>query len=114
MGVNLPQVKNHRPAQRFLTRRARALTRPTTKKVWSINLPMNTCFCSFYEVRGAWNKGQLRKGGLAEARLRTIAPAQSGREWSPIITQKVTRVAFVGVTLLNIEEIMKCDEKNDT
>jgi len=50
---------------------------------------------------------------LVEARLRTIAPAQSGREWSPIITQKVTRVAFVGVTLLNIEEIMKCDEKND-
>jgi len=30
-----------------------------------------TCFYSLLKVRGAWNKGQLLKGGVVEKRLKT-------------------------------------------
>jgi len=31
------------------------------------------CFYSLFKLRGAWNKGQLLKGGLVERRLKTTA-----------------------------------------
>jgi len=54
--VVLNRGARHPRGRQQISSVARALTRPTIWKVWSINLPINT---SVFTVEEAWNKGQL-------------------------------------------------------